>query len=266
MTFLKNRYQSKCIRTPVSRPIEGLLKNIVLSSGRTNTGHLALFHRGGGLSRRYRLVDFKRSLWNLASVVLYNEYDPNRTSLVSLICFYNGVLCYFITTEGIGPGDILFSGSRYRFVNYGNFLPLILIPEGTLIHSLEIRPSVGAQIIRAAGTFAVLVKKFFRFRKILLRLPSKEEVLVDQNLMATMGQVSRTHHKIERIYKAGWSRLRGFRPVVRGVAKNPVDHPHGGGGGKCKVTPWARPAKKVSTRLVGGFNFFLIVKSRKKRR
>lgn len=266
MTFIKSRYQKEYIRTPTAQPIQGLLKNIILSSGRTNTGQLALFHRGGGLSRRYRLVDFKRSLWNLASVVLYNEYDPNRTGLISLVCFYNGILCYFLATESIGPGDMLYSGSKLRFVNYGNFLPLIVIPEGTMIHSLEIKPRLGAQIIRAAGTFALLVKKFFSLKKILLRLPSKEEVLVDQSLMATMGQVSRLHHKIERVYKAGWRRLRGFRPVVRGVAKNPVDHPHGGGGGKCHVTPWAKPAKNVSTRSKKMFNFFFIVKSRKKRR
>lgn len=263
MGILKIKQQKNFIRLPIVHPIGGLLKNIVSSAGRTNTGQLALYHRGGGLPRRYRLVDFRRNLWNLASVVLYNEYDPNRTSLITLVCFYNGILSYVLNTESIGVGDILFSGSWAGYVNYGNFLPLSIIPEGSMIHSLELRPRLGSKIVRSAGTFALLVKKFLDVKKVLLRLPSKEEVIVDQALMATMGQVSRIQHKIESVYKAGIRRLKGFRPVVRGVAKNPVDHPHGGGGGRCQVTPWAKPAKNVPTRVKG--SFFLITKSRKMR-
>jgi large subunit ribosomal protein L2 len=267
MSNLKIRYQSEKIRVPVIQSVHGLLKTLHLSSGRTNTGQLNMFHRGGGLKRRYRFIDFKRVLWNLASLVLYHEYDPNRTSLITLICFYNGILSYILTTEGTSIGDVLFSGTKYMYINYGNFLPIKLIPEGSQLHSLELKPKLGAKFIRSAGTFAILVKKFFSEKLILLRLPSKEEILVNMNCMATMGRVSRHYHMLEVIHKAGWKRLRNFRPKVRGVAKNPVDHPHGGGGGRCLVTFSSKIAKNVSTKNKKRKSFlFIIAKSRKKRK
>jgi large subunit ribosomal protein L2 len=250
MTCLKIRYQSEKIRNPITNVINNLCKNYL----------------NFGFSRKYRLIDFKRKIWKMASIIIYNEYDPNRTSLISLTCFPNGMLSYIICTEGLFSGDGIITGIGLM-PRKGSSLPLIDIPEGNSIHSIEIRPNLRFSFVRSAGTFAIIVKKFFRLKKILLRLPSKEEILVDQNIFATLGQVSRPNLKFEAIHKAGWNRYKGKRPKVRGVAKNPVDHPHGGGGGKCQVTPKAKIAKNVSTKdPKRRFVYFLVTQSRKKKR
>jgi large subunit ribosomal protein L2 len=250
MTCLKIRYQSEKIRNPFSNVINNLCKNYLNFT----------------FIKKYRIIDFKRKIWKMASVIIYNEYDPNRTSLISLVCFPNGMFSYVLSTEGLFSGDGIITGIGLM-PRKGSTLPLIDIPEGNVIHSIEVRPNLGFSFVRSAGTFAIIVKKFFRLKKILLRLPSKEEILIDQNIFATLGQISRMQHNIERIHKAGWRRNKGYRPKVRGVAKNPVDHPHGGGGGKCQVTPNARVAKNVSTKdPKRRFIYFLVTQSRKKKR
>lgn len=262
MTLLRSKVQKLKIRVPVIRPIRGLIKNVLYNTGRNNKGKLNMFHRGGGLKRRYRIVDFRHVLWNLASLVLYNEYDPNRTSLISLICYYNGILAYILSTESITTGDIINFGYKKANLTYGSFLPLMKISEGSQIHSLEITPGVGSKFVRAAGTFAILVKKFFLDKKILIRLPSKEEVLVNFQTMGVFGRVSRNYWFLEKKYKAGFFRKKGFRPIVRGVAQNPIDHPHGGGGGRCLVTAWSRVAKNFFTKKKVTLKF-IVIKSRR---
>ncbi len=250
MTCLKIRYQSDKIRNPVAYVINNLCRTF------------------GGFRKykKFRLIDFQRKIWNMVSIIVYNEYDPNRTSLISLICFSNGFLSYAVSTEGLEPGDGLVTGIGL-LPRKGISLPLIDIPEGNVVHSIEIRPNLRFSFVRSAGTFAIIVKKFFRLGKILLRLPSKEEILVDQHIFATSGQISRIQHKIEVIHKAGWNRWKGKFPKVRGVAKNPVDHPHGGGGGKCHVTPNAMVAKNVSTKdKKRRYFYFVVAQSRKKTR
>jgi large subunit ribosomal protein L2 len=200
----------------------------------------------------------------MRSQVLYNEYDPNRTSLISLICFHNGMLSYILGTNGIISGDRIYSTSSPLYAIVGNCLPLFSIPEGTNIHSVEFKLGKGASVVRSAGTTSLFVKSFDE-DKILLRLPSKEEILVNKECTAVMGQVSRGEHMIQKEYKAGQARRFSFKPVVRGVAKNPIDHPHGGGGGKYLVTPWAKVGKTQSTRHPKKVNPD-IVKSRKKKR
>jgi len=243
-----------------------LLKKILPISGRTNTGQLALYHRGGGISLRYRIVDFKHLIWKMASLVLYNEYDPKRTSFISLVCFNNGILSYILTIDGIFSGDIIYNSLLPIRAKAGNFMSIAYIPEGSKISQLEFSLKKGSSFIRSAGTAAFLVRKFFRLKKILLRLPSKEEILINYKKMAVVGQVSNLDYKIETIKKAGFFRKKGFRPVVRGVAKNPVDHPHGGGGGRCLVTKWAKPAKNYPTRKKKIFFNFDLVQSRKKKK
>jgi len=262
MSLFSSQKQRLKIRVPVVKPIRGLLKNILYNTGRNNKGKLNMFHRGGGLKRRYRIIDFRFILWNLASLVLYNEYDPNRTSLISLICYYNGILSYILSTEGVTAGDIIHFGYKKTDITFGSFLPLMKISEGSQIHSIEIKPGVGTKLVRSAGTFAILVKKFFLDKKILIRLPSKEEVLMDFQTMGIFGRVSRSYWFLEKKYKAGFFRKKGFRPIVRGVAKNPIDHPHGGGGGRCLVTPWSKVAKNFFTKKKATINY-IVVKSRR---
>jgi large subunit ribosomal protein L2 len=248
------------------KSIIGLMLKNLPTNGRTNTGQLALYHRGGGLSLRYRLIDFKRSIWNMAAIVVYNEYDPKRTSFLSLIIYSSGILSYILATEGINAGETIFNSSHYFDSKIGNFLPIIYIPEGNSIHSLEVKKFCNSRFMRAAGTKANLIKKFYKIKKILLRLPSKEEVLVNDNFFAVMGRVSNSNHKLEKVLKAGFNILKGFRPKVRGVAKNPVDHPHGGGGGRHLVNRWSFPAKNILTRKVKENFVFSVTKSRKIRK
>lgn len=248
MPCLKIRYQKDKIRSPISHVIKNLTQTI------------KKFNK----CKKLRLLDFKRRIWNLGQVIVLTEYDPNRTSLISLLCFSNGFLSYTLATEGLQPGDGIMTGIGL-FPRKGSSLPLIHIPEGNVVHSIEVRPNFRSSFVRSAGTYCIVVKKFFRLGQILLRLPSKEEILIDQNIFATLGQVSRVQHKIEIVHKAGYNRNKGRRPHVRGVAKNPVDHPHGGGGGKCHVTPQAKVAKFVSTRdKKRRFFHFVIARSRKK--
>jgi len=236
------------MKTLIRKGIRDLLRKFLPITGRTNTGQLALYHRGGGISLKYRLVDFKHLIWKMASLVLYNEYDPKRTSFISLVCFNNGILSYILTVDGLFSGDVVYSSSLPIVAKFGNFIPLNYIPEGSKISQIEFNIKKGSSFVRSAGTTAFLVRKFFKLKKILVRLPSKEEILINQRKMAVIGQISNLDHKMEIIKKAGFSVLKGFRPNVRGVAKNPVDHPHGGGGGRCLVTKWAKPAKNYPTR------------------
>ena len=183
------------------------------------------------------------------------------------MCYFNGILSYVLTIEGVHEGSYIYTGIFVSSSKHGNRLPLMNVSDGSLVNSLEIRPGLGGKLVRAAGTFAILLKKFSNNKTVLIRLPSKEEILLDSKCFCTLGQISRSDHKIEDFYKAGQRRNKGFRPVTRGVAKNPVDHPHGGGGGRLLVTPWAKVAKTVSTRKKAFFKRFLIIsKSRKLRR
>jgi large subunit ribosomal protein L2 len=263
MGYIRFRTKGNLI-LPNSKIITNLGSFRTQKAGRNNTGRISFYHRGGGLRRKYRLIDYHRIIWNMRSQVLYNEYDPNRTSLISLLCFHNGILSYILSTNGIISGDRLYSTSSPKYAILGNCLPLFSIPEGTSLHSIERYLGKGGTIVRSAGTTSLYVKNFGE-EKILLRLPSKEEILIHKECSAVLGQISRGEHMIQNFYKAGQRRRRNFKPRVRGVAKNPVDHPHGGGGGRCLVTPWARVAKTQSTRKTKRLNVN-IIKSRKQKK
>jgi large subunit ribosomal protein L2 len=231
-------------------PEKSLLRALTKSGGRNNTGQIMVRHIGGGHQRRYRLVDFKRDNWGIPGRVVSLEYDPNRTSRIALVYFANGDKRYIVAPEGLKIGDKLMSGPEAE-IRIGNALPLYAIPEGTVIHNIELVAGKGAQIVRSAGASAQLMAKEREFCQV--RLPSGEIRLVPSQAMATLGQVGNIEHENLTLGNAGRSRRKGIRPTVRGTAMNAVDHPHGGGRGKSKGnnqprSPWNQPAKGYKTR------------------
>ncbi len=248
------------------KPVKALTEGLHKSGGRNNTGRITAWNRGGGHKRRYRAIDFKRRRFDAPATVERLEYDPNRSAFIALIRYEDGELSYILAPQRLEPGDKVVSGERVDIVP-GNAMPMSNIPVGTIIHNIEMKPEKGGQIARAAGAFAQLVGKDAGYA--LLRLRSGEQRLVRAACMATIGAVSNPDHKNVNYGKAGRKRWLGRRPVVRGVAMNPVDHPHGGGegrtsGGRHPVTPWGVPTKGKRTRSNKATDRWIVRRRRKK--
>ena len=246
-------------------PYKSLIKPQHSSGGRNNQGRITSRRMGGGVKRKYRLIDFKRTKFDMYAEVVRNEYDPNRSAFISLIKYDDGVFSYILSPQKISVGDKVISGQNVE-IKEGNCLPLKNIPVGTNVHNIELKPGAGGQLARSAGTSVQIISKEDLY--VQLRLVSGEIRLVNKNCFATIGIVSNADNKNIKLGKAGRKRYLGFRPKVRGVVMNPVDHPHGGGegrtsGGRHPVTPWGQPTKGKKTRTNKKTNVF-ILKRRKK--
>jgi len=231
-------------------PLKKLTEKQNKSAGRNNTGRITTRHKGGGHKQHYRIIDFKRNKDGIPAKVERIEYDPNRSANIALLCYKDGERRYVIAPKGIKVGDIIHNGIGAQ-IKIGDTLQLKNIPVGTVIHCIEIMPGKGAQLARSAGTSAQFQARDGNYA--LLKLRSGEIRKVHINCRATVGEVSNTEHNLRSIGKAGAKRWRGIRPTVRGVAMNPIDHPHGGGegrtsGGRHPVSPWGTPAKGYRTR------------------
>ena len=231
-------------------PYAPLLEKKSKSGGRNNYGRITTRHIGGGHKQHYRVIDFKRNKDGIPSKVERLEYDPNRTSNIALLLFADGERRYIIAAQGMKQGDELMSGADAP-IKAGNCLPLRNIPVGSVVHCIEMKPGKGAQMIRSAGTSAQLVAREGTYATLRLRSGEMRKVL--SACRATLGSVSNSEHNLRKLGKAGATRWRGVRPTVRGVAMNPVDHPHGGGegrtsGGRHPVSPWGTPTKGYKTR------------------
>ena len=232
------------------RPEKSLVEGLTKSGGRGGGGRIAVRFRGGGAKRLYRIVDFKRRKWGIPATVERIEYDPNRTAFIALVKYADGELAYILAPQRLKTGDEIIAGEKVD-VKPGNASPLRAMPIGTIIHNVEMKPLKGGQIARSAGAYAQLVGRDAGYAQI--RLNSGELRMVPDGCMATVGAVSNQDHMNEVLGKAGRVRHKGRRPHVRGVAMNPVDHPHGGGegktsGGRHPVTPWGKPTKGRKTR------------------
>jgi large subunit ribosomal protein L2 len=232
------------------KPVKALVEGLTKSGGRGGNGRVAVRFRGGGAKRLYRMVDFKRRKWDVPAVVERLEYDPNRSAFIALLRYADGELAYILAPQRLHAGDEVIAGERVD-VKPGNAMPLRSMPIGTIIHNVELKPLKGGQMARSAGGYAQLVGRDTGYAQI--RLGSGELRMVMDSCMATVGAVSNPDHMNENLGKAGRSRHMGRRPHVRGVAMNPVDHPHGGGegktsGGRHPVTPWGVPTKGRKTR------------------
>ena len=233
-----------------AKPEKSLLRPLKKTGGRNNLGRITVRHRGGGHKRRYRLIDFKRDKFDVPAKVATIEYDPNRSARISLLHYADGEKRYIIAPQGLNVGDVVVAGEQVD-IKPGNALPLRAIPLGTNLHNIEMKPGKGGQLIRSAGTVAQLVAKDEQYAQ--LRLRSGEIRRIRIECMATVGAVSNPENMHINLGKAGRNRWLGRRPTVRGVAMNPVDHPHGGGegktsGGRHPVTPWGKPTKGYKTR------------------
>jgi large subunit ribosomal protein L2 len=233
-----------------AKPEKSLVRGIRKTGGRNNTGRITSWHRGGGHKRRYRFIDFRRDKVGIPAKVASVEYDPNRSARIALLHYQDGEKRYILAPHNTRVGDVLLSGEDID-IQAGNTLPLRAMPLGTLLHNIEFRPGKGGQLVRAAGTSAQLMAKEGRYAHV--RLPSGEVRLIHVECRATVGQVGSIDHENLFYGKAGKSRWLGRKPHVRGVAMNPIDHPHGGGegktsGGRHPVTPWGVPTKGYKTR------------------
>jgi large subunit ribosomal protein L2 len=231
-------------------PVRELTEGLRRSGGRNNHGHLTAYRTGGGHKRRYRIIDFGRRKFDVPATVERLEYDPNRTAFIALVRYEDGERSYILAPQRLKPGDQVVAGERAD-IKPGNAMPLKSVPIGTIVHNVELKPRSGGQLARAAGTYVQLVGRDGDYA--LLRLGSGEVRKVRGDCMATIGAVSNPDQQNIVIGKAGRSRWLGKRPVVRGVAMNPIDHPHGGGegrtsGGRHPVTPWGKPTKGKKTR------------------
>lgn len=232
------------------KPVKALVEGLTGKGGRSNNGRITVRFRGGGAKRLYRIVDFKRRKWNVPATVERLEYDPNRSAFIALLNYADGEQAYILAPQRIAAGDEVIAGERVD-VKPGNAMPLRSMPIGAIIHNVELKPEKGGQMARSAGTYAQLVGRDAGYAQI--RLGSGELRMVQDSCMATVGAVSNPDHMNQTLGKAGRVRHMGFRPHVRGVAMNPVDHPHGGGegktsGGRHPVTPWGKPTKGHKTR------------------
>lgn len=232
------------------RPYAPLIEKQNRSSGRNNNGHITTRHRGGGHKQHYRIIDFKRNKDGIPAKVERIEYDPNRSAHIALLCYADGERRYIIAPRGIEAGSVLMSGPDAP-IKPGNCLPLRNIPVGTTVHCVEMVPGKGAQLARAAGASAQLLAREGAYAQ--LRLRSGEIRKVHIECRATVGEVGNEEHNLRSLGKAGAQRWRGIRPTVRGVAMNPIDHPHGGGEGRTgearePVSPWGTPTKGYRTR------------------
>lgn len=249
------------------KPERSLLGSIKRSGGRNNTGRMTSAHRGGGHKRRYRVIDFKRAKWDIPARVASIEYDPNRSARIALLHYADGEKRYVLAPVGMSVDDRVMTGERAE-IRPGNVLPLRAMPLGTIVHNIEMKPGKGGQICRSAGSGAQLMAREGKYAS--LKLPSGEVRMILVNCLATVGQVGNVEHENLSLGKAGRARWLGRRPNVRGVAMNPVDHPHGGGegrssGGRHPVTPWGVPTKGYRTRNKKAQSGKFIVKRRGKK-
>ena len=249
------------------RPLDSLTESQSKTAGRNNNGRITTRHRGGGHKQQYRIIDFRRDKDGIAAKVERIEYDPNRSAHIALLCYADGERRYIIAPKGIEVGAELMSGSEAP-IKPGNTLPIRNIPVGSTIHCVELLPGKGAQIVRAAGGSAQLLAREGTYAQV--RLRSGEIRRVHIECRATLGEVSNTENNLRQLGKAGATRWRGVRPTVRGVAMNPIDHPHGGGEGRTGEarepgSPWGTPTKGYKTRRNKRTNS-MIVTSRHKRK
>ena len=232
-------------------PVKSLTEGLRKKGGRNNQGHITARRRGGGHKRRYRMIDFKRAKLNVKATVERIEYDPNRTAFIALLKYEDGELAYILAPQRLAVGDEIVSGTTGVDIKPGNAMPMAAMPVGTIIHNVEMKQGKGGQMARSAGTYAQIIGKDQGYAQV--RLSSGETRLVRAECMATVGAVSNPDQQNINLGKAGRKRWLGKRPSVRGVAMNPVDHPHGGGegrtsGGRHPVTPWGKPTKGKKTR------------------
>jgi len=248
-----------------TKPEKSLLVSQTKSGGRNSFGRITSRHIGGGHKQKYRIIDFRREKTSIPAKVASIEYDPNRSARIALLHYVDGEKRYILAPLDLKVGDTVISGPEAD-IKPGNALPLRAIPLGTIIHNIELKIGKGAQLARSAGTFAQLMSKEGKYSQI--KLPSGEVRLILQDCYATIGQVGNIDHENVNIGKAGRSRWLGKRPKVRGVAMNPVDHPHGGGegrtsGGRHPVTPWGIPTKGYKTRTNKSSDRFIVKKRSK---
>jgi len=251
-----------------SEPEKSLLEPLNKKGGRNNRGRITVRHRGGGHKRRYRIIDFKRNKRDVPAKVFSVEYDPNRSARICLLHYIDGEKRYIIWPKGVAVGDSIIAGPSAPFAP-GNALPLEAIPLGTLVHNIELNIGKGGQMARSAGSFAQVMAKDGNY--VTLRLPSGEVRMVHSRCYATIGEVGNAEHENIVSGKAGRSRWLGRRPTVRGVAMNPVDHPHGGGegrtsGGRHPVSPWGQPTKGFKTRRKQPSDAFIVRRRKNKKK
>lgn len=262
----RNRTVSTFEEISQKKPEKSLTKKAHSAKGRNNQGIITCRHRGGGHKRKYRVIDFKRNKTSLAAKVASIEYDPNRNARIALLHYRDGMKKYIIQPRSLKIGQYISSGPNAN-IDIGNALPLENIPLGTAVHNIELKVGKGGQLVRAAGTYAQIVAKEGLF--VTLKLPSGEVRLFRKECYATVGQVGNIDCSNITIGKAGRNRWLGRKPSVRGVAMNPVDHPHGGGEGKSPigkkhpVTPWGKPALGVKTRIRKKYSNSYILRRRK---
>ncbi|MBN2559195.1 MAG: 50S ribosomal protein L2 [Clostridia bacterium] len=248
-----------------TKPEKGLTSKITKNAGRNSYGRITVRHQGGGVDRKYRIVDFKRDKDGVPGKVAAIEYDPNRSALIALLHYADGEKRYILAPHTIKVGDVLESGPKAD-IRTGNALPLANMPVGTIIHNIELKPGKGGQMVRSAGNSAQLMAREGGFAQV--RLPSGEVRMVHVECRATIGQVGNIDYENISIGKAGRKRWMGIRPTVRGSVMNPVDHPHGGGEGKSPigrpspVTPWGKPTLGTKTRKKNKASDKYIVKRR----
>lgn len=236
-----------------SKPVKSLVRVLKKHSGRNNQGIITVRHRGGGVKRLYRNIDFKQVNFDVPGTVKTIEYDPNRGARIAYVEYTDGAKAYVIVPQGMQVGATIMSSKKAIDPNVGNRMPLEFIPTGLTVYNIELTPGKGGQIVRGAGTAAQLQTVEGRFAQ--LKMPSGEVRMVLKECMATVGLVGNSDHKLVRLGKAGRMRLKGWRPVVRGKVMNPVDHPHGGGEGRNPIglkggpkTPWGKKAMGIKTR------------------
>ena len=249
------------------RPVKALTEGLSKSGGRNNRGRVTVRGIGGGAKRLYRKIDFKRNRWDVPATVERLEYDPNRTAFIALIKYEDGLQSYIIAPQRLAVGDTVIT-SKTADIKPGNTLPLKNIPVGTIVHNVELKPQKGAQMARSAGTYVQIVGRDAGYAQI--KLSSGELRMVPDSCLATVGAVSNPDNMNKVLSKAGRSRYLGKRPKVRGVAMNPVDHPHGGGegkssGGRHPVTPWGKKTRGPKTRKTKASDRLIIRRRNSKR-
>ncbi len=247
-------------------PLKTLTSKVNVDAGRNNMGHITVRHKSGGHKKSFRIIDFKRDKYDIEAKVERIEYDPNRTAFIALLKYTDGIYSYILAPHKLSVDDKIISSRTLIDVKTGNAMPLSVIPIGSIVHNIELKPGCGGAVSRSAGTYAQLVGKDGGYA--LVKMQSGEIRLFLLDCMATIGSVSNLDNKNISIGKAGRSRWLGIRPTVRGVAMNPVDHPHGGGegrtsGGRHPVSPTAKSAKGKKTRARNKPSNRFIVKSRR---
>lgn len=252
--------------TTTSKPTKKLTHALKKNSGRNAHGHVTTRHRGGAAKRRYRLIDFKRTKKDIEARVISIEYDPNRSANIALLLYRDGERRYILAPDTLVPEMLVSSGESVE-PKVGNSLPLKKIPIGMSVHNVELKPGAGAQLVRSAGTAAIIQSR--EAGVVTIKLPSGEVRLLKEDCFATIGQVSNLDHKNRKLGKAGRRRHMGWRPAVRGVAQHPGSHPHGGGEGRSGIgmpgpkTPWGKPALGKKTRNKYKYSNKYIVKDRR---